>query len=245
MTTRHQEPSSDGVSTTRPLQLLLLGPPAAGKGTQAALIAQRYGVVPVSTGDLMRELDVNSPHMPEIQKCIGEGKLVPNEIVCQLLLNRIRQPDCAARGFILDGFPRNLPQAELLAKVGISIDAIVHLDVTPEVTLSRIVGRVVDTETGVSYHLKYRPPPEDRLKFLRRRKDDSEEIGRKRLTVYAQTVQPLLQYYRHKPTTRMWDFRISDTRQTVESIFKEVRRRVDAFLRHGLQSSKSRVQSRL
>ncbi len=191
------------------VRLILLGPPGAGKGTQAARIVQRWPIPHVSTGEMFRRaVDDHTPLGQQVRQYMESGQLVPDELVIQMVRRRLQQPD-AARGFLLDGFPRTQPQAEaldrLLEEMRQQLDAVLLLEVPDELILERITGRRVDPETGAIYHLKYNPPPPEVLPRLVQRHDDTEETCRKRLLKYHRETEAVIPYYEQRGLLRRID----------------------------------------
>jgi adenylate kinase len=182
------------------VRIILLGAPASGKGTQAALLCERLGVPKVSTGDMLRAaLAVGTPLGKEAAGYMNAGKLVPDSVVIGLVEERLGQPD-ASGGFILDGFPRTVPQAEALAalleKLGPPLDAVLQIDVPRDLLMERATLRRTDKRTGQIYHLKYSPPPPGAE--LEHRADDQAETVARRLDEYdAMTAALLPHYERH------------------------------------------------
>ena len=179
------------------MKLVLLGPPASGKGTQADVLCQRYLTPKISTGDMLRAAKAaGTPLGQEADAYMSAGKLVPDSVVIGLVDERIQQPDARA-GFILDGFPRTVPQAdslgELLGKRGLELDAVVQIDVPRELLMERATLRRMDKRTGQIYHLKYNPPPPEAE--LVHRADDQETTVVKRLDEYDAMTAALLPYY--------------------------------------------------
>jgi adenylate kinase len=182
------------------LRLVLLGAPASGKGTQGQKLAQSLGIPKVSTGDMLRAArDAGSDLGKLADGIMSAGKLVPDDLVIRLVDERLALPD-AARGFILDGFPRTLPQAraldELLEQRGCRLDSALCIDLPRELLMERATLRRTDVRTGQIYHLKYNPPPDSAQ--LVHRDDDKEETVRKRLDAYDTMTAPLLPYYEGK-----------------------------------------------
>jgi adenylate kinase len=178
--------------------LVLLGAPASGKGTQAAVLCERYQAPKISTGDMLRAALAQGTALgKEAEGFMKAGKLVPDSVVIGLVKERVSQPD-AAQGFILDGFPRTVPQADalaaLLASKGTPLDAVVQIDVARELLLERATLRRTDKRTGQIYHLKYNPPPPGAE--LEHRADDQEETVKKRLDEYDAMTAALLPHYR-------------------------------------------------
>jgi adenylate kinase len=179
------------------VRLILLGAPASGKGTQAAVLTEKFGVPKVSTGDMLRAaLKDGTPLGKEAAKYMNEGGLVPDSVVIGLVEERLAQPD-AKPGFILDGFPRTVAQAEaldaLLKRLGTPLDFIVQIDVPRDLLMERATLRRADKRTGQIYHLKYSPPPPDAE--LEHRPDDHEEKVKTRLDVYDAQTAALLPHY--------------------------------------------------
>jgi len=182
------------------MRLILLGPPGAGKGTQAAFICEKYGIPQISTGDMLRAaVKTGSPIALEAKKVMDSGGLVSDEIIIALVKERIAQADCA-KGFLFDGFPRTIPQAEALKAAGVAIDAVLEIDVPDAAIIERMSGRRVHLASGRTYHLKFNPPRVAGLddatgEPLVQRDDDREETVRRRLAVYKEQTQPLVDFY--------------------------------------------------
>ena len=179
------------------MRLILLGAPASGKGTQAAILTEKFGVPKVSTGDMLRAaLKDGTPLGKEAAKFMNAGGLVPDAVVIGLVEERLQLPDAKA-GFVLDGFPRTVPQAdaleELLKRLGTPLEFVVQLDVPRELLMERATLRRTDKRTGQIYHLKYSPPPPDAE--LEHRADDQEETVKKRLDAYDAQTAALLPHY--------------------------------------------------
>jgi adenylate kinase len=190
------------------MRLLLLGPPGAGKGTQAERIATKYGIPHLSTGDMLREAVAADSEVGRRAKSIMDaGRLVPDDVMIRLVADRIAQPDCA-RGFILDGFPRTLAQAEaldrLLAERDLELDLVLEIAVDDEALIERISGRFACARCGAGYHDRFKPPKAAGVcdacgsrEFVRR-EDDKAATVRARLEAYHAQTAPLLPYYRDK-----------------------------------------------
>lgn len=182
------------------MKIILLGAPGAGKGTQANKIKDNLGLPQISTGDMLRTaVKENNPLGIAAKKIMEEGRLVSDEIIIQLVQERIKQPDCKD-GFLLDGFPRTIPQAQALHALGIEIDNVIELDVPDEEIIKRLSGRRIHQRTGRVYHIEYHPPKvpdQDDLtgEPLVQRADDSEETVKKRLVVYHDQTTPLVKFY--------------------------------------------------
>lgn len=182
-----------------------MGPPGAGKGTQAAFIKEYYNIPHISTGDMFREAMRNETKVGiEAKKYIDKGMLVPDSVTNALVKERLSQADCK-KGFLLDGFPRNIPQAEALDQIfkdlNIKLDAVINIDVDFSVLVDRVVGRRVCPKCGASYHITNLKPKKDGIcdvcgSELIQRKDDTEETIKTRLDVYSNQTKPLLDYYK-------------------------------------------------
>ncbi len=182
------------------MRILLLGLPGAGKGTQAQFLMAKYGIPQISTGDMLRSaIRANSPLGLEAKGYMDKGALVPDQLVTELVKERIKAPDCV-NGFIMDGFPRTLPQAESLRSAGIDIEFVVELETSDDEILRRMSGRRVHLASGRSYHIEFNPPKvagKDDLtgEPLVQRPDDAEETVKKRITTYHDQTKPLVNYY--------------------------------------------------
>ena len=182
------------------MRLILLGPPGAGKGTQADRIAQHFGIPQLSTGNMLRAAaKAGTPVGLAAKRVMDRGALVGDDIIVCLVVERIAQPDCAA-GFLLDGFPRTLPQVEAMKDVRIKIDCVLEIDVPEEEIVRRMSGRRVHAASGRSYHVVFNPPTvagKDDVtgEDLIQRDDDSEATVKKRLDVYQAQTRPLVDYY--------------------------------------------------
>jgi adenylate kinase len=183
------------------MRLILLGPPGAGKGTQAASLCERYGIPQISTGDMLRAAaKAGTPVGLAAKRLMDAGQLVSDEIIIGLVRERLTQPDCA-RGYLFDGFPRTLPQAEAMRRAAVAIDCVLEIDVPDEDIIRRMSGRRVHPASGRTYHVRFNPPKREGFDDLTgeplvQRADDEEETVRKRLEVYHAQTQPLIEYYR-------------------------------------------------
>jgi len=182
------------------MRLILLGPPGAGKGTQAVQICSRYAIPQISTGDMLRAaMKAGSALGVTVKQVMDSGGLVGDDIIIGLVKDRIAQPDCA-NGFLFDGFPRTIPQAEAMKTAGVRIDAVLEIDVPDAAIIERMSGRRVHPASGRTYHLQYNPPKVDGKDDLTGedlilRDDDKEETVRKRLRIYHDQTRPLVEYY--------------------------------------------------
>lgn len=182
------------------MRVILLGPPGAGKGTQAAAITEAYGIPQISTGDMLRAAVASGSDLGQKAKGIMDaGGLVSDELIIDLVKQRIQEDDCA-KGFLFDGFPRTIPQAQALVDAGIDIDSVLEIRVPSEEIISRMSGRRVHADSGRVYHIQYNPPKVEGLddltgEPLTQRKDDQEDTVKKRLDVYAEQTAPLIEFY--------------------------------------------------
>jgi len=182
------------------MRLILLGPPGAGKGTQAKFIRERFRIPQISTGDMLRAAVKSGTAPSKAAKAVMDaGQLVSDDIIIGLVRERLKEADCGT-GYLFDGFPRTLPQARALRESGVDLDFVLEIDVEPEEIIQRLSGRRVHPASGRSYHVKFSPPKtpgRDDLtgEPLIQRDDDTEETVRKRLEVYRQQTRPLVDYY--------------------------------------------------
>ncbi|MDA8255117.1 MAG: adenylate kinase [Betaproteobacteria bacterium] len=182
------------------MKLILLGGPGAGKGTQAGFITEKYGIPQISTGDMLRAaVKSGSPMGLAAKKVMDAGGLVSDDIILGLIAERLKQPDCA-KGFLLDGFPRTIPQAEALRTQGVELDFVLEIDVSDEEIIRRMSGRRVHPGSGRTYHVVFNPPKVEGKddvtgEPLIQRDDDKEETVKKRLAVYHSQTKPLIDYY--------------------------------------------------
>ena len=182
------------------MKLILLGAPGAGKGTQAAVISERYHIPQISTGNIIREALRSGTEMGlKAKSYMDEGKLVPDDVVIGIIKDRLAQPDCE-NGFILDGFPRTIPQAEALDKMGVVIDKVIDIEVPDEIIVTRMSGRRVCEKCGRPYHIVSLKPKvegicDDCTGALIQRKDDHIDTVKARLEIYHTETEPLKDYY--------------------------------------------------
>lgn len=183
------------------MKLIMFGPPGAGKGTQTDILCRRYGIQKISTGDALREVIRSGSELgQQVKGLMDQGKFVPDEIVTEIIRDRVSSPDCA-NGFILDGFPRNLAQAEALLNMGIRMNKALLINVPDEVLVERVQGRVVCSKCGASYHVTNNPPLQEGVcdkcgGRLEARSDDRPETVRARLKTYHELTDPVVDFYR-------------------------------------------------
>ena len=182
------------------MRLILLGAPGAGKGTQAGFICQHFAIPQISTGDMLRTAVKNGTSLgEEVQKVMNSGALVGDALIINLVKERIAQPDCAA-GFLFDGFPRTIAQADAMKEAHVKLDYVLEIDVPFDAIIERMSGRRSHTASGRTYHLKFNPPAVPGIddvtgEPLIQRDDDKEETVRRRLEVYSAQTRPLIDYY--------------------------------------------------
>jgi adenylate kinase len=188
------------------MRLVLLGPPGAGKGTQAGFIRDAYRIPQISTGDMLRAaVKAGTPLGVAAKKVMDAGGLVSDDIIVRLVNDRLREPDCR-NGYLFDGFPRTIPQADALRDAGVALEYVLEIDVPDAAIVERMSGRRVHPASGRTYHVKYNPPKvADRDDVtgepLIQREDDKEETVRKRLAVYHEQTEPLIAYYKEWAAT--------------------------------------------
>ena len=184
----------------RKINLILLGAPGAGKGTQAELISEKFGIPAISTGQMIREEIASGSELGEkVKSYTSKGELVPDEVVINIIKGRLAKDDCK-NGFILDGFPRTVPQAEALDSMGVEITDVISIEVPDEKIMDRMSGRRVCKKCGASYHVVNIPPKKEGIcdvcgGELEQRKDDNEETAANRIEVYNKETKPLIDYY--------------------------------------------------
>ena len=184
------------------MKLILLGAPGAGKGTQATFICQKYGIPQISTGDMLRAaVKAGTPLGLKAKAVMESGGLVSDDLIIGLVKERIAEPDCA-KGFLFDGFPRTIPQADAMKEAGVKLDYVLEIDVPFDAIIERMSGRRSHPGSGRTYHVKFNPPKvagkDDATgEDLIQRDDDKEETVKKRLEVYSAQTRPLVDYYRN------------------------------------------------
>lgn len=186
-----KSPEKAEAETGGPLKIIIAGAPASGKGTQCEKIKEKYGVVHLSTGDMLRAaVSAESEVGKSAKEYMDAGKLVPDDVIIGVVRDRLKESDCVEKGWLLDGFPRTAAQAEALAEAGISADCFLFLDVPDEILVERVVGRRTDPETGKIYHMKFSPPENDEIAArLVQRSDDTEEKVKVRLEQFHANVE--------------------------------------------------------
>ncbi len=198
--------------------LIFLGPPGAGKGTQAERLVEEKGFVQLSTGDILREAVKKGTELgKKAKEYMDAGKLVPDDLIIEIIEEKLKELE--GKDIILDGFPRTIPQAEalekMLPKVGRKLDAVILFDVPDEVVIERISGRRIDPKTGKVYHIKYNPPPPD-IEVIQR-DDDKEEVVRNRLKVYHEQTAPLIEFYKKENILK-----VIDATKSPEEVYKQL-----------------------
>jgi adenylate kinase len=208
------------------MRLILLGPPGAGKGTQAGFIKDAYGIPQISTGDMLRAaVKAGTPLGLAAKKVMDSGSLVSDDIIIGLVKDRLQQPDCA-KGYLFDGFPRTIPQADAMKDAGVRIEYVLEILVPDQAIIERMSGRRVHVASGRTYHLKFNPPKvagKDDLtgEPLIQRDDDNEATVRNRLEVYHAQTEPLVAYYTQWSATgdaRAPKYRSVDGTQNVDTV---------------------------
>ena len=207
------------------MQLLLMGPPGAGKGTQAVKLAEKFKIPQISTGDMFRAAVAEGTELGKKAKaCMDAGTLVPDEVTVGIVRERLAKDDCKG-GFILDGFPRTVEQAEALGKIlnelGMTLTKVLNIHVPAEDLIARAVGRRICKNCGATYHVKFNPPKTDVCDNcggeLFQRADDNEETMKKRLSVYEESTRPLIDYYK-----KVGVYVEIDGRQPIEKVTEEL-----------------------
>jgi len=221
------------IDSSIPKHIIVMGGPASGKGTQCQKLADKYGLVHISSGDLLRQAVSSSeggptaPHISTIKQCMEAGKLIPDNLMTRLILDRLRSRDCQERGYILDGYPRTLAQAQSLQDAGISPDVFLLLNVRDEDAIKRVIGRRTDSKTGHVYHLEYNPPPNDPeiLKRLIIRSDDTVDSMKVRLKQFRANVASVENWYREIKRELDGSSSPSEVSRDIDATLKQMRKR--------------------
>ncbi|CUX95856.1 Adenylate kinase [Candidatus Gullanella endobia] len=210
------------------MRIILLGAPGAGKGTQAQFLMEKYGIPKLSTGDMIRDIVLKTQSEPRKQPetLMNTGKLVFDELVIDLVKDRIKQNDCR-NGFLLDGFPRTRPQADAIKKAGIIINYVLELAVSDNFIINRIIGRRIHAPSGRIYHVKFNPPKQEGKdditgEPLTIRKDDHKDVVKKRLIEYRQQTSPLIDYYRKEADAGYTHYFTIDGNRNISEVSAEL-----------------------
>ena len=202
------------------MRLVLLGPPGAGKGTQAELIKSHFSIPHISTGDMLREARKNQTELGrQAEKYMEAGELVPDSVVIGIVRERLSAPDCS-KGFLLDGFPRTVQQAVALEESGVVLDGVVNIQVPRELLIKRLSGRRICRQCGKAWHVEFNPPPGGTCDCggeLYQRSDDASETVSQRLDVYLEQTSPLVDWYRQKGLLQ-----VVDGNQGIDEVFVSI-----------------------
>ena len=211
------------------MNLLIMGLPGAGKGTQAAKIVEEFGVAHISTGDMFRAAMANQTEMGALAKSfIDKGELVPDEVTNGIVKERLAQDDIKEKGFLLDGFPRTIEQAhaldQILVDLGLELDGVINIEVDPSCLLERLSGRIIHRETGETYHKVFNPPADYKEEDYYQREDDKPETVKRRLDVNIAQGEPIIAHYRELGL-------VSDIQgnQDIDDVFADVKKAIAAI----------------
>ena len=211
------------------MNLLIMGLPGAGKGTQAAKIVEEFGVAHISTGDMFRAAMANQTEMGVLAKSfIDKGELVPDEVTNGIVKERLAQDDIKEKGFLLDGFPRPIEQAhaldQILVDLGLELDGVINIEVDPSCLLERLSGRIIHRETGETYHKVFNPPADYKEEDYYQREDDKPETVKRRLDVNIAQGEPIIAHYRELGL-------VSDIQgnQDIDDVFADVKKAIAAI----------------
>lgn len=211
------------------MNLLIMGLPGAGKGTQAAKIVEEFGVAHISTGDMFRATMANQTEMGTLAKSfIDKGELVPDEVTNGIVKERLAQDDIKEKGFLLDGFPRTIEQAhsldQILVDLGLELDGVINIEVDPSCLLERLSGRIIHRETGETYHKVFNPPADYKEEDYYQREDDKPETVKRRLDVNIAQGEPIIAHYRELGL-------VSDIQgnQDIDDVFADVKKAIAAI----------------
>ena len=211
------------------MNLLIMGLPGAGKGTQAAKFVEEFGVADISTGDMFRAAMANQTEMGTLAKSfIDKGELVPDEVTNGIVKERLAQDDIKEKGFLLDGFPRTIEQAhaldQILVDLGLELDGVINIEVDPSCLLERLSGRIIHRETGETYHKVFNPPADYKEEDYYQREDDKPETVKRRLDVNIAQGEPIIAHYRELGL-------VSDIQgnQDIDDVFADVKKAIAAI----------------
>ena len=211
------------------MNLLIMGLPGAGKGTQAAKIVEEFGVAHISTGDMFRAAMANQTEMGVLAKSfIDKGELVPDEVTNGIVKERLAQDDIKEKGFLLDGFPRTIEQAhsldQILVDLGLELDGVINIEVDPSCLLERLSGRIIHRETGETYHKVFNPPADYKEEDYYQREDDKPETVKRRVDVNIAQGEPIIAHYRELGL-------VSDIQgnQDIDDVFADVKKAIAAI----------------
>ncbi|WP_195310554.1 adenylate kinase [Streptococcus salivarius] len=211
------------------MNLLIMGLPGAGKGTQAAKIVEEFGVAHISTGDMFRAAMANQTEMGTLAKSfIDKGELVPDEVTNGIVKERLAESDIAEKGFLLDGYPRTIEQAhaldEILVDLGLELEGVINIEVDPSCLLERLSGRIIHRETGETYHKVFNPPADYKEEDYYQREDDKPETVKRRLDVNIAQGEPIIAHYRELGL-------VSDIQgnQDIDDVFADVKKAIAAI----------------
>ena len=211
------------------MNLLIMGLPGAGKGTQAAKIVEEFGVAHISTGDMFRAAMANQTEMGVLAKSfINKGELVPDEVTNGIVKERLAQDDIKEKGFLLDGFPRTIEQAhaldQILVDLGLELEGVINIEVDPSCLLERLSGRIIHRETGETYHKVFNPPADYKEEDYYQREDDKPETVKRRLDVNIAQGEPIIAHYRELGL-------VSDIQgnQDIDAVFADVKKAIAAI----------------
>ena len=213
------------------MRIVLLGPPGAGKGTQAEILCDKFNIPHISTGNMLRDaIKAKTDLGNQAKELMDRGVLVPDKVIVKVVVDRLKEDDCQ-KGFLFDGFPRTIPQAKALDKVSVPIDIVVEIDVPDEVIIERMAGRRVHLNSGRNYHIKFNPPAIDNLddvtgELLVQREDDKPGTVKERLEIYRSQTLPLIDFYVEKSQKKEVNYiRLDGTflpEEVSERILKEI-----------------------
>ena len=214
------------------MKIVLLGPPGAGKGTQAEIICKNFSIPHISTGDMLREAIAKETALgKQAKEIMDAGNLVPDEVIINLVKERIKQEDCK-NGYLFDGFPRTIPQADALDNQEIFLDVVLELTLEDELTINRMSGRRIHQSSGRSYHIEFNPPKNEGIddetgETLIQRDDDKPDTVKNRLEVYWEQTNPLIVYYRSKSIQTDLKYIEIDGSKTMENVSLEIKKALE------------------